>query len=100
VPKEKKPSEARRIFEALRDPEIENIEFCSGEYLGETVSYAVKIDRKGNAVPIALLLTAKTLKLIEDAANIVIEKLEEEPEDDLDETDDGSDERPARGKRF
>lgn len=102
---EKPSTEARKIFDALRDPEYTNIEFNPGEYMGEKVSYVVKIDKNDKAVPIALILTKKTRKLLDTIAHDLEQAaLEGEDGDDLDEEtdEDDRDEKPARsrGKRL
>lgn len=89
-----KKTKPEDIFDALRDPETNNLDLADGTLAGEKVTFVVACeDDEDEGKIIALLVDDKTRELLDWALDDV--DVDEDEEDEEEE-----DERPKKGKRF
>jgi hypothetical protein len=90
----------QQLFEALRDPEVQNFALAKGEIDGTPAHFIVAEgdDESDDDVPVALLLDKKMLGKLEAAVDAL---RGDEPEDeDEDEDEPDEDEAPRSSKTY
>ena len=69
------------IFDALRNPEVENIYLADGAIDGEKLTFICSDRKNGDVVPLAILLDKKAVKVLKNMEDDLARIEEDEPED-------------------
>lgn len=93
-------TKVERIWQALRNPAVENLELGDGDIGGVKVTFVLAAgEDEEDDEPVAILLDRKTLRALKEALDVEPEDDEDDPEDDED-ADEEPERAAPRGKRF